>query len=910
MAINATQVLSYLKDKFVPKSVKPVTTVSGKTIVEDPNLLVSRPATKAEQALFSSQKAATQIREKVATPLVETVINPGSTLITPQLERYGMNNGLAFAIGLGIDILTPLPGEVKNIDRVKDISSTVKNKSVDIAKNLYDEFITRFAKFEPPKLKSGVVSPKFEVFKWEDEPAWSLSRETIERNIERVTGKDADTVKDFLLKPVRENETKRVEFLNNTIKFVKENIVNKLGIRANSLEDKLVQRFGEGKITLEELKSSTKNWEKVEEASSVFRNLYDDFLGKINAERVKFGYDAIPKRKDYFRHFEEMTGFVNQFGFIFKSSDLPTEISGLTQIFKPGKPFSTTELARKGKTTAESAIKGLENYLEAASKQMFHIDSVQRVRALEKFIRFAGKEDLTKLPNFVSNLREYGNILSGSKSAIDKTMVSYFGEGLFKGFDWLRKRTNANLIAGNISSAISNYIPLTQSLATTSKPKFIKGLFEAVFSPLRNTDFDIISGVQSKFLKRRYPEKYIDPRGFEKGLQYANWLFESVDKFVAKAIVSGKYFENISKGIDVNRAMEMADAYAGKVIADRSIGQLPNLQSTKSLSFITQFQTEVNNAMSFMIQDIPKMSSGSKARIVTKLTELSIYSYIFNSMFQNLTGRRPIIDPIHAFLTMTGNTEESRDKNLMQRVLSGSVEVGENLPYLSAYSGGRFPIQAGIPNLATIFSGNPTEKIREFIKPVFLLAPPFGGLQAKKTIEGLSAYQKGEVKSRSGKTSFKTEKNLPSLLRSIAFGRYATENAQEYFKEAEVLYSRIEQQQATRDKLYLEAENKTAELNQLSSSEAAKQFTEIQKTNPKLAEKIKTIKEDEKNGITAIDRMIKQLGVENGEKAKYIVSKLNELPTNSAKQKYYQELIDKKIITNEVSSQINYLLKK
>ncbi len=99
------------------------------------------------------------------------------------------------------------------------------------------------------------------------------------------------------------------------------------------------------------------------------------------------------------------------------------------------------------------------------------------------------------------------------------------------------------------------------------------------------------------------------------------------------------------------------------------------------------------------------------------------------------------------------------------------------------------------------------------------------------------------------------------------------------------------------------------QLKKLPKDQAKEMFDNLIKENPDMAKKINDIIDEEKLGLTYPEKMIKQLGVENGERAKYIKSKLDGLKTKE-KQDYYQNLIDKKIITKKVSEQILKLLRK
>ena len=56
--------------------------------------------------------------------------------------------------------------------------------------------------------------------------------------------------------------------------------------------------------------------------------------------------------------------------------------------------------------------------------------------------------------------------------------------------------------------------------------------------------------------------------------------------------------------------------------------------------------------------------------------------------------------------------------------------------------------------------------------------------------------------------------------------------------------------------------------------------------------------------------MIKQLGVENGERAEYIASKIKEMKNKEEKREYVKNLIEKKILTDNVAKQILPLLSR
>jgi hypothetical protein len=676
---------------------------------------------------------------------------------------------------------------------------------------------------KPPIVRGGIQAPEFDASTWKDKQVLTLGRETMDRNLDAVAGKDAGKIRAFLTDKVRANENDRTDFVNNFRRKLKEK-AKEYGIKAGSKEDALIQKYGEENISLDDLKrAAPEKWQDIVKAAEYFKGQYSDLINTWNAVRKKFGYAPIPKRTDYFRHFYEATSVIDKFGMMFKENDLPTEISGLTAIFKPGKPFSTAELKRVGGKYTESAFKGMDNYIESVSKPIYHTDSVQRARALESYIREQASPELIKtngvalddkqtsmfggetvkeateakpkvnLAHFVANVNEYGNILAGKKASLDRAFEGTVGRGVYGAATALKNRVGANMVGANISSALTNYIPFTQSLATTSKTASIRGLYDTMSIPvIKKVDFFDIDGTPSNFLKRRFPEGKIAPDFWQGVGDKASWIFQKVDGFTSRSIVAGKYFEGLEDGLSKSDAMARADKYAADVIADRSFGQLPNLFSTKSLGFVTQFQLEVNNMYSFLKKDIPKMYGGNTKKVASALAQFAIYSYIFNNAYEQVVGRRPTIDPIYAGLTIAGLTPESEGRSPLERVAIAGEDIAGNLPFVGGITGGRLPIGAALPDFGALGTGilelsqgKNTQAINDIYKgaagSAAYLIPPLGGGQIKKTAEGLNAYFQGKTTTKSGNTKFDVEQNPQNLLRQALFGKYATPDAREYY---------------------------------------------------------------------------------------------------------------------------------
>ena len=603
---------------------------------------------------------------------------------------------------------------------------------------------------------------------WKDKSRLSYARETMTRNFEDIMGKDAPEMKKKFLEPIAKSEADRIRFLN------KERAdINALGIAPRSNESKLVQEYGEGKITLKDLGAMTKDPNKIIHAADVLRGKYDQYIQELNTALTRNGYAPVPKRSDYFHHFQELTSAFDMVGVPLKANDLPTDINGLTADFKPGKQFFAATLKRKGDAATMDAIQGIDRYLEGASNQIFHTDNIKRLRGLETAIRekYAGTDHLT---NFVADLGEYTNNLAGKKAMVDRAAESLLGRRIFSGVTAMKKQVGANMVGGNVASALTNYIPLTQTLATTDK----QAVAQAMLATIKNTFKDDGFVESSDFLTRRLGSDRLSTTKWEDISKKAGWLFSTVDNFVSQVVARSKYLEGLKKGMNEEEAMKLANDWSARLMADRSKGSVPTLFNSQTLGLLTQFQLEVNNQMSFMAKDIPR--NFNKAGAASALGQLFLYGYLFNNIYENITGRRPAFDPVGvAKQTYEDYANPTMKKGQATKNLIGNVS--NNLPFVSTLTGGRIPLSAGLPNPVAVWQGDSTWG-KEAKKLAYML-PPFGGSQAMKTIDGIKAYQQGASISPAGSVRFPIPKTVTNMLKTGVFGQWSTPEAQKYLRE-------------------------------------------------------------------------------------------------------------------------------
>ena len=559
---------------------------------------------------------------------------------------------------------------------------------------------------------------------------------------------------------------------------------------------------------------------KIDDAIRVFRQFYDEAIDMANDAIIANGYDAVPKRQNYFPHIgEDVSGWEYFIQNVIKGGEmaLPTSINGITEQFSPGKRWFANFLERKGKTTDYDAVRGFEQYLKGVSNVIFLTDDIQRLRTFESALRekygmpaadesqLDAKTYKGHLSGLASWLHEYTNLLAGKTAKIDRSVEDWFGRRGLTFSKWLKSRFGANAVGANISTAFSNFIPLTQGIATMNTVDLLSGMKDAAKSMIRNDGF----AERSDFLTRRFGDvQKIATTNWQKVKNAAgsaiNFPFEKVDRLVAESLVRGKYREELAKGLDPDSAMAAADEYAMKTMADRSVGQMPVLFQSKTLGFLTQFQLEVNNQISNTFKDIPRQYMPEKKEwakaipeIVKSWLALFVFSYLYNEVTEKyITGRRQAADPIHALEELVRDLGIT-DENGKPQIGTAFANLAENtldmLPMGNIITGG-----GRIPLASSIEGASPLDAIKKTLNgdetagtswKDFALAlatgylMPAGGAQLKKTVQGIRAAAEGGSYKETPdgkKLKFYTDGDAGDYVRGALFGQYALPGAKEY----------------------------------------------------------------------------------------------------------------------------------
>lgn len=668
---------------------------------------------------------------------------------------------------------------------------------------------------------------------------------TLRRNLRDIvrdaTGKRDIARADAIYEELQGKYNRHEAELNREANAVKQKYRD---MKITKAEDTYIQMLGEFRhnpsttITQEQVdkfyeKHKNKiDMDKVNEAIESARSLYDSLYERVNKALVEHGFKEIEYRKGYFPHFTETKQNLLQKIFNWKTTDetIPTDIAGLTEEFNPNRSWQSFDKRRYGDDTDFSFTKGLDNYLRGSLDWIYHIEDIQKRRALETEIRYRHsseglqkeidairqnesltneevdeliqnklKEARNPLGNFLIDLRNGTNNLSGKKSTADRSVEYATNRQIYSTMTNITNRVTANAVVGSVSSALTNFIPITQSWGQVSPLSSVVAMGNTIKSNIK--DDGMID--KSTFLTNRLRQnEALYKSAWDKIGDKAGVMMEIVDNFTSQTVWRSKYMENIQKGMSENEAIKDADQFAENVMAGRSRGNMPTIFNSKNpvTKMFTAFQLEVANQYGYMFKDMPQdMAEKHMGRLVVGYASMFVGAYAYNALTSTLTGRDSAFDPIGIiadFLKDLFGDDEEEPKAPLEAVKGLSRDVVEEIPFVGGLmGGGRIPISSAIPfdNPVSMVTGT-VDGIAErdwktladeWSNPLYYLAMPMGGGQIRKTIQGLSMFSDEHPISgsytNSGKLRYPVEDTFLNRLQAGIFGQYANENARDYF---------------------------------------------------------------------------------------------------------------------------------
>lgn len=748
---------------------------------------------------------------------------------------------------------------------------------------------------------------------WKDKAiALGYGRETQERNLYDIAPneKKAKEIIDWAFTPIHENERKRVLMINDSaqaLEKLKIDTRNNLDIQLPEVDKKkisesaLVQYLGEKEFALRQAQASgapaesyaelqkeianireqlrPEQQERIDKGIVFLQKAYKKLHGMVNEVLIRNGFDPIGYIDGYFPHMnfddpkDPLLQMAQAMGIDVAAKELPMDIAGRTETFRPRKRWSGNLLERKGTQTDYDALRAFDQYMETVSDVIYHTDDIGRIRSMAEYFRYnlsdegikkqidelrkkkpkteeeleeikdqiakkyADGDKNRKMQNYVNNLELYANLLAGKKHDLDRALEKHgTGRSYYRVIDNISNKVAGNMVAGNIGSALTNLIPATQSMARMSIGSNLRGLKESLVN-MAKSDMDELTR-RSAFLATRGGTERTYKNWLQKlqetggNLNPLQWM-EAADKFTTQAVWRSRYYDNLKKGMTEDAAIQAADEFARGLFAGRSKGAMPTIFHSKAIFIkpLTMFQLEVNNQLSHIIKDIPREEQKNAVGMFRAYMGIAIGAYIYNDLYEKMTGRRSALDPIgiarEAYGDATGETlrntldilgdaisgngvqlTEKREKKAPSAVIEGTAEeIGGNIPFIGGvvFGGGRTPLQSAQPHplsfighIADAEAGEErkekatAEILRETAMPVATYLNPFvGGGQVRKTLQGINMMRKGGSYTQTNKgekLQFAVDQDKKTnWLQAALFGKWAVPEAQAHMEKNRTL---------------------------------------------------------------------------------------------------------------------------
>ena len=740
--------------------------------------------------------------------------------------------------------------------------------------------------------------------KWHDTKHGKLlDIRTPERVIRYIMGDtpEAQAIIDAYFTPVHRHEAESIRWQNEQRNKLRE--ITKGSTREESVYVHMYNRLQEnpGDSALQKqagdyLEAHKKkiNMDRVRKMHDQMVELTRSFYDDINEAGLRNGEEALEFRQNYIPSLpvQQEGGWINRLlrgmGIETMADELPTSIAGKTEEFRPVRKWQQFRQQRRGTDTEFDAVKAMDQYITNAAHAIYHTDDIHNLRTLEEAIRYkhsteggqaeldairqnpelsidertAKREEVwerstTAFPSFPTWLAQYTNNLAGKKSAADRKTEHGFGRGFYRAVSDIETKVASNMVGFNVSTAFTNFIPLAQGKGELRGTSMMRAMKEFLGEKMQGrTDYRDAS----TFLTNRQGADKVAKTAGDKLMDASGVLMGTVDEFTSNVLHRARVMDNVEvHNMRYEDAMAEADSWTAGLMGDRSLGAMPNIFNEKNFftKAFTMFQLEVANQYGYLFEDLPhnaKARTTSKAKAVGyvagALTQILAASLLYNDLAEEVTGRRPALDPVgivNDFVGQLTGYSIPNSVDLVRSAMDGGItkddfktEKGDfdeaakeaalatanQIPGLSMLAeGGRLPVTAAIPSPAKLGSGvmagiraiggNPAEGDKkalsdagsELSKLLTYLVMPTGGSQLKKTVTGARDVQAGgrygldfEGNRVLNYPLYTDDGNTARTLQALLFGSTATKPGREWI-ESEFTSGLDAEQTKTYDKV-------------------------------------------------------------------------------------------------------------
>ena len=662
------------------------------------------PLARAEE--FRQKETARQ--EAIQSPLLEGALRPIARRIIPEpfkpladipftpeqvIKKIGEPQIPTTPLGVGLTAL----GGVGALGATKGVAKTLPK----IAKTTM-EGIEAAPQVEEAILKSAQISKARELLKPRIE---KLVKPTTFREISSTQRVATDptrlaahvdptgTFQENTWTPFLTSENDAVDWANRTSK----EILERFRVKPGSAHSAAIQRIGEGKAAVKDAKFNTPQTKQI---ISDMRGIYDDLLSRLNTVRQEAGLDLIPKRKDYFTHFNEL----NLVDEIMGLGNL-TGASDVSKFVKPPAPFFVQALRRLGLEHEDDAIGGMLRYIKSASRPLFMTHPGLAIKqAAKEFPRGAAKyfDDVV-------------NVSFGSKAGISGTIDELFETPIGRLVTSLNSKVINNTIGGNLGTAIAQAgsIPI---LVERAGPKNVALAMMDIYGPMaasrRAFYAKVSNGVRSHLNNSEIQRSLTG--AISRAISLPITVLDSEITHLAFAAGLRKAKELGLMGIKAINYADNKVVNPVNVIYNRA--NTPLLLRAQAAKNILPLQRFMLNAANFSLSDVPKQGVKGTLKSAALVGSTGLAMNALANAVMIAVGAKSIRQPFDwaDFVPFYKTFEFGVNIPLgrqVQRVMSGSKQIAQGKTKEGLTNLGKAALMVGLPaggqQILNIIGGRP-----------------------------------------------------------------------------------------------------------------------------------------------------------------------------------------------------------
>lgn len=385
------------------------------------------------------------------------------------------------------------------------------------------------------------------------------------------------------------------------------------GFREGSAESSAIQELGEGRLTPERAiaQFGPEKAAKMGEALKYLRIRYDEYLDAVNGIRLKRGMDAIPRRSDFFSHFQEMSLLDETLDLFTRKSakalmdrgkEMLSDLQLKSQMLRKFKNVIFAHTSRpEGLPFTSDAIGGFIRYSRSANRFVHMQPLVDEIFESAKLLRKGA-------PRLATYLEDWGSFMAGKAQFVDVALRKTVGPEMVDVASQLSSGFVSGVVEGNPSVVLAQLFGLPVVAAENGLVRTAASLAARVINPEVRT----LALANSRVLRDRLldAEETLLRRGkLRTALSVPMFV---ADREIVMAGWIGTFQNNVQKGTKV--AMRLADEFVAKSQGWTSIVNKPTLLRSQTFQKFFPLQNQATAFVNTVWEDLIKRTATETVR--------------------------------------------------------------------------------------------------------------------------------------------------------------------------------------------------------------------------------------------------------------------------------------------------------